>query len=205
MYRSESIPFFTKLYLGCAIGFAILVFAKSLDPYAICYTFTNAFLELSLWRPITALLYLGRVSIILPFQVAFAFLATYKFANKVNKTSADLVWLMMLTTIGLMLFSTLISNLYFFGNSFVMVMLMVWALNYPRDTVKIFGITLNSVYFPLLYFGIMVFLGSYYKAYIAGILLGLIFGVMKSETFIRMHGDYFPTPTWLKSYFRFES
>lgn len=77
---TENISSFPKIYLVSNIALALLVFSKSLDPYAISYSFSQTFFELSLWRPITAILYLGRVGILFPFQMIFSYLATSKLA-----------------------------------------------------------------------------------------------------------------------------
>jgi hypothetical protein len=84
-----------------------------------------------------------------------------------------------------MLFSTLIANLYFYANSFIMILLMMWAMQYPTDTVNIFGAYVQSVYWPIIYTVSMVVLGSSYKYYMAGLLIGLVLGTIKSPNFIR--------------------
>ena len=79
----QNISIFPHLFLTCNVVFALLVFIKAIDPYMLTYTFTQTFLELSLWRPITAIFYLGRIGLPLPFQLVFAYLAASKLANKV--------------------------------------------------------------------------------------------------------------------------
>ena len=101
--------------------------------------------------------------------------------------------------IGFMIFSTVISNLYFYGNAFVMLMFMVWALQFPKDSIKFIGVNFYSIYFPIIYSALMMFLGSSYKSYMAGFFLGLIFGVLKNPTFIAQNGDFLPTPKFLHS------
>lgn len=162
-------------------------------------------MEIALWRPITAIFYLGRIGLALPFQLAFAYLATNKISTKVykNESTADLVWLLVISVLGLAIFSTFIS-LYFYANSFVMIMLTMWAMQHPIDTVKFGKAEIFSVYWPIIYPGIMILLGSSYKNYMAGFLIGLLFGFLKSPQFIREYGDYLPTPSFLKSFFRFD-
>lgn len=151
--------------------------------------------------------YIGRIGLIFPFQLAFAYLATYKMANQVyrKQSTADLVWLLIISMILLMLFSTLIANLYFYANSFIMILLIMWAMQYPTDPINIFGAYIQSVYWPIIYTVSMVALGSSYKNYMAGLLIGLVLGTFKSPNFIRQHQDYLPTPNFLKSYFRFDT
>lgn len=79
----------------------------------------------------------------------------------------------------LMIFSTFV-GLYFYGNSFVMIMLMMWALQHPKDTITISNLSIPSVYFPIIYPVVMIILGSYYKNYVAGFLIGLLYGLIKN-------------------------
>lgn len=148
-------------------------------------------------------MYLGRISIILPFQLAFAALATAKMSDTVfaNKKSGDVLWMFTLSIIGLMIFSSIISNLYFYGNAFIMIMLMVWALQFPKDYVQLLGIRFYSIYFPILYAALMILIGSSYKSYMAGFFIGLIFGVLKNPNFIAQNGDLLPTPNFMHSLF----
>jgi hypothetical protein len=110
----------------------------------------------------------------------------------------------MLSVIILMIFSTFIS-LYFYANSFVMIMLIMWAMQYPTDTVNVLGAHIHSVYIPIIYPALMIALGSSYKNYMAGLLIGLLIAAIKNPNYIREHGDLFPTPNFLKSFFRYDA
>jgi hypothetical protein len=110
---------------------------------------------------------------------------------------------MLFSVIGLMVFSTFV-NLYFYGSSFVMIMLLMWAMQYPVDTISIGRAEIHSVYLPIIYPVVMIALGSSYKNYMVGLLLGIIYGTLKNPSFIREHGDYLPTPGFIKSFFRFD-
>jgi len=82
-------------------------------------------------------------------------------------------------------------------------MLMVWAIQFPTDYINILkGPNINSVYFPIIYPAIMIFLGSSYKHYMAGLLIGLLFGTLRNPGFIRSNGDWLPVPKILKNFFR---
>lgn len=83
-----------------------------------------------------------------------------------------------------MIFSTFV-NLYFYGSAFVMIMLMMWALQYPTDSINVFGAQIMSAYVPILYPAIMIVLGSSYKNYMAGFLFGLLLGAIKNPNYIR--------------------
>ena len=197
-------PLFTKLYLFSTVSLSLLVFSTALDPYSITYSFKTTFMELSLYRPLTALLYLGRVGMLLPLHLPFAYLATSRVGTLVHPPHRpyDLVWLTLLLTGCLMIFSTLVANLYFYGSAFVMALLTIWALQHPTDRVSLAAFQLNSVYFPLLYAVLMVALGSNFRNYVAGVAIGLAYGMVKNPAFVREHGDTLPTPNWLKKYFR---
>lgn len=103
-----------------------------------------------------------------------------------------------------MIFSTFVS-LYFYGNSFVIIMLMMWAMHYPTDTIRLFGAPIQSIFLPIIYSALMIAFGSGYKNYMAGFLLGLLLGAIKNPNYIREHGDLFPTPKFLKSFFRYDA
>ena len=83
MNQNPNTNTFSKLYLACSVVFSILIFSKALDPYAISYTFSQTVYEISPWRPVTAIMYLGRIGILLPFQLLFATIATAKMSNTV--------------------------------------------------------------------------------------------------------------------------
>ncbi len=89
----------------------------------------------------------------------------------------------MLSAIFLAIFSTF-AGLYFYGNSFLMIILMIWAVQYPHDSFSLLTINLNSIYFPLMYSGLMVLLGSSFKNYLAGFMIGLLLGITKNPFFI---------------------
>jgi hypothetical protein len=185
MHTSDSVPTFTKLYMASSIALSLLVFFLLINPYNISYTFNATVFELAFWRPFTAILYLGRVGPLLPFQLIFTYIATTKISSKVYQhEDANLAWFFVFSVIALMLFSTIISSLYFYGSSFVMIMLMTWAIQYPTDYITLWKLNLPSVYFPLIYSTIMIALGSSYKNYMAGLLIGFIYGTIKGPTFI---------------------
>jgi hypothetical protein len=202
MNISRSISTLGKFYLSSSFVISLLIFAKSLDPYSISYTFNQTIFELALWRPFTAVLYLSRIGLLLPFHLIFAYIAFIKAEEKVfpNGDRAALLWVFILSVILLSIFSTF-SSLYFFGNSFIMILLMMWAVQYPTDTMKISKINLQSIYFPLIYAATMVLLGSSFKNYMAGFLMGVFLGVFKNPTFVSQHGDRLPVPAFIKNYY----
>lgn len=203
MNLRESIPTIGKLYLLSSLGLAVLVFTTSLDPYNISYTFKQTIFELDLWRPITAVLYLSRIGILLPFHLLFAYIAFLKAGTKIypSQDKANLLWICILSVIFLAIFSTF-SGIHFYGNSLIMILLMMWAVQNTTDSMQILKYNLQSIYFPLIYTLIMVLLGSSFKNYIAGFLIGLFLGVVKNSTFINQHRDLLPAPAFIKNYYQ---
>lgn len=132
----------------------------------------------------------------------FAFVAFRYAVKKVygQSSKADLVWTFFLSAIALGIFSAF-TGLYFYGNSFIMILLMMWAVQYPTDHLIVFKFYINSIYIPLAYAAVMIFLGSSYKNYMAGFLLGLFLGFIRNPTFIEKNGEILPTPDALKNYF----
>jgi len=66
-----------------------------------------------------------------------------------------------------------------------MIMFMTWATRHPTDFITLWKLDLHSVYFPIIYSTIMICLGSSYKNYMIGLIIGLIYGTLKGPTFIR--------------------
>ena len=184
MNRDINIPTYGKLYLASSIILSLLVFIRSVDPYNITYTFKLTVFELSLWRPFTAAIYLSRIGIIFPIHLSFAIIAFSK-SNKIygNGRKADFTWLFLLSIIMLSIFSTF-SSMYFFGNSFIMILLMMWAVQHSNDYLLISTFRIPSIYFPLIYTAVMVLLGSSFKNYMAGFIFGLLLGVVKNPNYI---------------------
>ena len=184
MNRDINIPTYGKLYLTSSIILSLLVLIKSVDPYNMTYTFNSTVFELSLWRPFTAVIYLSRVGLLLPVHLCFAVIAFSK-SSKIygNGRKADFTWLFLLSVIMLSIFSTF-SSLYFFGNSFIMILLMMWAVQHSNDYLKISTFTIPSIYFPLIYTAVMVLLGSSFKNYMVGFIFGLLLGVIKNPSYI---------------------
>ena len=189
------------MYVGCNLALALMVFSTALDPYSITYAFKLTFFELSLYRPLTALLYLSRLGILFPFHLLFSFLATSRIANQVHPRLPDLAWFVIINIVSLMLFSSLVSNLYFYGSAFVMAMLVVWAVQHPTDRIRI-PFEVYSAYFPIAYAVLMIALGSNYRNYVAGLLIGFVYGTIKNPVFVQQHGDLLPTPSFLSNYLR---
>jgi hypothetical protein len=203
MNRFQNIPTLGKLYLAASVALSLIVFSNSVDPYNLSYTFKQTFFELGLWRPITGILYLSKLGFLLPFHLIFAVVAFSKGAGRMfgDRDKSGLLWIFLLSTIALSIFSTF-TGLYFFGSSFIMIVFMMWAIQHPTDHIFLFNFAINSIYFPIIYAATMILLGSSFKHYMAGFLIGLLFGFIKNPTFIDKNGDIFPCPSFIKTYFQ---
>ena len=54
----------------------------------------------------------------------------------------------------------------------------------------------------MIYAAVMIAMSSNYKNYLAGLVIGLAYGLIKNPSFVRQHGDTLPTPQFLKTYLR---
>jgi hypothetical protein len=197
-----AIPTEGKLYLLCSLGLSALVFSGSLNPYSLTYTLKGAIFELDLYRPLTAMLYLGRVGPLLVLHVVLAVLAFSKAGPRVwGDSKADFVW-MFTVVMGLLTVFSTFSSMYFFGNAFLMAVLTMWAVRAPTEQLSLFSVGLPLLYFPFLAGTVMTLLGSSIKNYMVGMLVGLLLGVIKSPNFIDKHGDLIPTPAFLTNLFQ---
>ena len=196
------IPTEGKLYLLCSLGLSALVFSGSLNPYSLTYTLKGTLFEFDLYRPLTAMLYLGRVGPLLVLHLLLAVLAFSKAGPRVwGGSKGDFVW-MFTVVMGLLTVLSTFSSMYFFGSAFLMAVLTMWAVQAPTEQLRIFSLGLPLLYFPLLAATVMVLLGSSLKNYMVGLLVGLLLGVIKSPNFIDKHGDIIPTPDFLTNVFR---
>ena len=201
MNRNLSIPVYGKMYIISSVVLSLMVFSTSVNPYNLSYVFSSTVFELGLWRPFTAGLYMSRVGILLPFHVVFAVVAFHKMGMMFGDRKADFTWFFILSMCSLAIFSTF-SGLYFYGNSFVMLLLTMWAMQHSGDSFAYQSIRIPSIYFPLMYATVMILLGSAFKNYMAGFLFGLLLGIIKSRSYVDKYGDLFPTPAFLTNFFQ---
>ena len=133
MNQGFNIPTYGKFYLISSIALSLMVFSTSVDPYSITFLFKPTIFELNLWRPFTAAIYMSRLGILLPVHLIFAAIAFSK-SNKMygDRKKGQFTWIFILSVAFLSIFSTF-SSMYFFGNSFIMILLMIWAVQYSND------------------------------------------------------------------------
>lgn len=147
------------------------------------------------------MLYLGRVGPLLLLQLALATLIFSKAAPKLwGNSKAEFVWMFIVVMTLLTVFSTF-SSMYFYGNAFLMAILTMWAVQTPTEQISIFYVGIPLLYIPMISATALVLLGSSFKNYMAGFLVGFFLGVIKSRNFVDKHGDLIPTPALITNIF----
>ena len=71
-------PLFTRTYLAICTAVTLLITLKLLSPMTILYTFKNAFLHFQIWRPFSALFFMGKFDFSFLFNIYFAYIAIHK-------------------------------------------------------------------------------------------------------------------------------
>jgi hypothetical protein len=69
---------FTRTYLAICTVITLLITLRVVAPLTLVYTFRNTFLHLQLWRPLTALFYMGKFDFGFIFNIYFAYVAISK-------------------------------------------------------------------------------------------------------------------------------
>jgi hypothetical protein len=98
------------------------------------YTFESGFLHLQIWRPFTALFFMGKFDFSFLFNIYFAFIAVNKVETQVfsRERYADFLWLTVLLFLGCLIISSII-DLFFFTEPFLMALIYVWCKRLPHE------------------------------------------------------------------------
>jgi Derlin-2/3 len=109
-------PLVTRTYLAICTAMTLLITLQLLNPKLLYYTFSTAILELNLWRPFTALFYMGKFSFSFIFNIYFAFIALSKVETLVftRDKYADFLWLNVMLFLGCVVVGSIL-DLYFFS------------------------------------------------------------------------------------------
>lgn len=139
-------PLITRSYLAGCIVLTILVSLGVLNPYALTYTFREGFMQLELWRVVTAGLFMGKFSFGFIFEMMFA----YQFISKTEselfskENYPDFLWMVIWSYLTLLLASSLLP-IYFFSKAFVMVITYIYCKRRPHEEIRLmFGFKLKS-------------------------------------------------------------
>lgn len=71
-------PIFARTYLIIVVALAVIVWMKIVSPYHLYYTFETGFLNLQLWRPFTAILFMGKLDFSFIFSIMFVHIGLVK-------------------------------------------------------------------------------------------------------------------------------
>ena len=109
-------PLVTRTYLAICTVFTLLITLQVLNPIILFYTFRTAFMEFNIWRPFTALFYMGKFSFGFIFNMYFAFIAISKVETMVftRDKYADFLWLNVLIFLCCVVIGSIL-DLYFFS------------------------------------------------------------------------------------------
>ena len=126
-------PLFTRTYLAICTVFTLLITLKLVSPMSLLYTFKSAFLKFQIWRPFTALFFMGKFDFSFLFSIYFAFLAINKVETQVfsRQRYADFLWLNVLLFAGCTIIGSIL-DLYFFTEPFLMGLIYVWCKRLPH-------------------------------------------------------------------------
>ncbi len=124
----------------------LLITLGIVTPKLLFYTPSLAFLELNLWRPFTALFFMGKFSFGFIFNMYFAFIAISKVETLVftRDKYADFLWLNVCIYLGCLIFGSII-DLFFFAETYQMAMIYIWCKRFPHEEITLmFGFRVKS-------------------------------------------------------------
>jgi di/tricarboxylate transporter len=126
-------PIFTRSFLtACTIQTLLLSFGM-VSPFTLIYSFRQTFFQLQLWRPFTALVFMGKFDFGFIFNVYFAYLAINKVETQVfsRERYADFLWLTIMLFGGCVALGSLF-NMVVFTEPFLMSLVYIWCKRMPH-------------------------------------------------------------------------
>ncbi len=141
-------PFFTRTYLTVCTVATLLVTLKVIAPQLLAYTFGTGIMKLHLWRPFTALVFMGKFDFSFIFNAYFAFIAVSKVETQIfsRERYDDFLWLVILLAGGCTILGS-IFDLYFFTEVFLMGLIYIWCKRLPHEEIRIlFGLVVKSIF-----------------------------------------------------------
>lgn len=76
-------PIFTRTYLSICTVLTLLITLQLVNPMILLYTFDATFFKFQLWRPFTAMVFMGRFNFSFIFNAYFAYIAISKVETQV--------------------------------------------------------------------------------------------------------------------------
>jgi hypothetical protein len=139
-------PLFTRTYLTVCTVFTLLISLRLVGPLMLLYSFEATFFKLQLWRPFTAIVFMGKFDFGFIFNIYFAYTAISKVETQVfsKERYADFLWLLILLFTGCLLLGS-IFNLMVFTEVFLMSLIYIWCKRMPHEEIRIlFGMVVKS-------------------------------------------------------------
>lgn len=143
-------PLFTRTYLTLVTLVTLMITLRVVAPLSLAYSFRTAFLRLQIWRPLTALLFMGKLDFSFLFSIYFAYIAISKVETQVfsRERYADFLWLVVLLFGGCLVVGS-VFEIYFFTEPFLMGLIYVWCKRMPHEEIRIlFGMVVKSTLVP---------------------------------------------------------
>jgi Derlin-2/3 len=136
----------TRTYLAICTGFTLLLTLKLVSPQMLAYDFHSTFLQFNIWRPFTAMFFMGKFDFSFLFNIYFAYIALMKVETMVftRDKYADFLWLNLLILLACTIVGSIIT-VYFFSEIYQMVMIYIWCKRFPHEEITLmFGFRVKS-------------------------------------------------------------
>lgn len=126
-------PMLARTYLPICFLFTLLVTYGLISPFHIFYTFEQTFIELNIWRPFTALFFLGKFDVNFLFNIYIAYRVLVKVETFFNIRGEydSFLWFVGLLSVGCVIFGS-IFKLYFLADSLLMGIIYMWGKWMPH-------------------------------------------------------------------------
>lgn len=144
-------PLVTRSYLAVCVSMTLLITLGIVSPKMLFYTFGQTFFELNLWRPFTALFYMGKFDFGFIFTCYFAYIALMKVETMIfsRERYADFLWFLILVFFGCFIVGSII-NIFFFTEAFLMANIYLWCKRLPHEEITfMFGWRVKSKSSPM--------------------------------------------------------
>ena len=139
-------PLFTRTYLSVCTVMTLLISLRMVNPMALLYSFNATFFSFQLWRPFTAMVFMGKFDFGFIFNVYFAYIAISKVETQVflRDRYHDFLWLVIMLFAGCLVLGSLF-GLMVFTELFLMALIYIWCKRMPHEEIRIlFGIVVKS-------------------------------------------------------------
>ena len=139
-------PLFTRTYLSVCTVVTLLITLRMVNPMALIYSFNSTFFRFQLWRPFTAIVFMGKFDFGFIFNIYFAYIAISKVETQVflRDKYHDFLWLVIMLFTGCLVLGSLF-NLMVFTEVFLMALIYIWCKRMPHEEIRVlFGMVVKS-------------------------------------------------------------